>query len=141
MSDDEMPDHPGRARREVGLGKLDRAGHAPSIASSAPASALRGSGFMGASRCRDVEAAGAKDEACHVLQPVAGFEIGEQEGPLAVHHGRVAVPDAEIGADQVREVGLVDDQEVRAGNPRAPLAGNLVARRHLLDGGEALVRN
>jgi hypothetical protein len=60
------------------------------------------------------------------LDAFAGFQIGEDEGPCAAHAPRVAVHDVEAGADQWGEIGLVDDEEVGAGNARPAFARDLV---------------
>ncbi len=46
---------------------------------------------------------------------------------LAAHPPRVAVHDFEAGADQGCQIGLVDDEQVGAGDARAALARDLVA--------------
>ena len=57
------------------------------------------------------------------------LQIGEDEGPLAAHLARVAVHHLEVGADQRREIDLVDDQQVGAGDAGPALARDLVAGR------------
>ena len=56
-------------------------------------------------------------------------DLRELERALAAHPARVAVHDLERGADVGREVDLVDDEEVGAGDARAALARDLVAGR------------
>ena len=48
-------------------------------------------------------------------------------GPPAADRGRVAVHHLQVGADQRREVGLVDHEQVGAGDAGAALARHLVA--------------
>src|SRR5690606_28467152 len=57
----------------------------------------------------------------------------EFEGAGAAHPLRVAVHHLKARADQRGEVDLVDHQQVRAGDARAALAGDLVAGRDVDD--------
>ena len=58
---------------------------------------------------------------------LAGPAVGEHERLAVAHQRRVALHDLEAGADVRREVGLVDDQDVRLRDARAVLARDLVA--------------
>src|SRR5215469_12017058 len=61
-----------------------------------------------------------------IVHAFAQLEVGEDEGAGAAHPARVAVHDFEAGADQRGEVDFVDDEEIRAGDVGAALAGDLV---------------
>ena len=50
---------------------------------------------------------------------------------LAAHPRRVTRHYAEVGADERREIRLVDDEEIGLGDPWPALPGNLVAARHV----------
>src|SRR5439155_11693935 len=56
-------------------------------------------------------------------------QVGKHEGPLAAHPPAVLVHDLQGCAHRRRQIGLVDNQQVRLRNPRTTLAGNLVPRR------------
>ena len=68
------------------------------------------------------------DEIDDPLHAVAGLQVGEDEGPILANPPRVALHDIEAGADQRREIGLVDDREVRAGDAGSALAGGRAER-------------
>lgn len=55
------------------------------------------------------------------------LHLGEDRGAAFAHLARVALHDAQIGADGLGEIGLVDDEEVALGDAGAALAGDLVA--------------
>lgn len=55
------------------------------------------------------------------------LHLGEDGRAALAHLAGVALHDAEVGADGVGEVGLVDDEEVALGDAGAALAGDLVA--------------
>lgn len=57
------------------------------------------------------------------VEPLAARQIGEAEGTGLPHARGIPFHDVEIDADIWREVGLVDDEEVGSGDPRASLAG------------------
>ena len=61
------------------------------------------------------------DEADDAIEPVALFQIGHHERPLAAHPFRVGVHLLQRRADIGREVDLVDDQEIRPGDARSDL--------------------
>ena len=70
----------------------------------------------------------------HRLQTHAALEIGEDRWAFPFRI-RVGVPfhHGQIGADQGREVDLVDDEEARSGDPRSSLPGDLVPPGHVDD--------
>src|SRR5688572_14770046 len=67
------------------------------------------------------------DELDDPVGPLAGFQIGEYKGPFAAHAPCVAVHHLKARSDQWRQVDLVDDQEVGAGDAGAAFARDLVA--------------
>ena len=73
------------------------------------------------------EPASGDDEVDDALDPLPCFKVGEDEGALAAHPLGVAVHDFEAGADQRREIDLVDDEEVGAGDAGAAFARDFVA--------------
>src|SRR5437660_1230097 len=75
----------------------------------------------------------ALDEGGHRAGTVLADERGEQRGPLAPLGGRVPRHHPEVGAHHRRQVDLVDDQQVRAGDARPSLTGDLVAAGHVDD--------
>lgn len=58
---------------------------------------------------------------------------GEQDRQIAALGAGVAVHHVEVGPYLVREVGLVDDEQIRAGHPGAALVRDLVAARDIDD--------
>src|SRR5204863_2990872 len=84
-------------------------------------------------RWRRLEGPLSREEFDDSVDALAGLKIGEDKGPQAAHAPRVTVHHLEAGADQGREIGLVDDQEVGAGDAWAALARDLVARRDIDD--------
>ena len=58
-------------------------------------------------------------------------DLGEHERPGAAHAAGIARHHVEVGADERRQVGLVDDEQVGLRDSRAALARNLVAARHV----------
>jgi len=63
----------------------------------------------------------------YVVETLFRFEVAKEEGPFASHYFAVPVHYAEIGAYQGREVGFVDDHEIRVLNSGASFARDLVA--------------
>src|SRR5205085_677783 len=61
------------------------------------------------------------------LHPVASLQVGEDKRAVAAHALGVSVHDFEAGADQRREIGFVDDEEVGAGDARSAFTRDLVA--------------
>src|SRR5258708_12113152 len=55
------------------------------------------------------------------------LQISEYEGAVAAHALGVSVHGFDAGADQRREIDLVDDKEVGAGDSRPAFARDLVA--------------
>lgn len=55
------------------------------------------------------------------------LHLREDGGAALAHLAGVALHDAQVGADGLGEVGLVDDEEVALGDAGAALAGDLVA--------------
>src|SRR5690606_37756669 len=64
------------------------------------------------------------DDAVHAF---AGLQVREDEGPLIAHFRGVSGHHLERGADVRRQIRFVDDEQIRAGDTRAALAGDLVA--------------
>src|SRR4051812_12861132 len=73
------------------------------------------------------EPAGLLDEARHRLDALARAQIREHERPPAPHPPGVLLHDGEARADMRREVDLVDDEKVGAGDPGTALARDLLA--------------
>src|SRR5262245_17430010 len=67
------------------------------------------------------------------VQPFTRLQVREHERLPAAHEARVALHDAEVGADVRRQIDLVDHQQVRARDARTTLARNLVAARDVDD--------
>ena len=67
----------------------------------------------------------------HLGRRRVGDQRGEHRGPVAAHRGRVAGHHGEVGADPAGEVGLVDDEQIGAGDAGAALARDLVAAGHV----------
>src|SRR5215203_5803483 len=67
------------------------------------------------------------DEARHRLDTLAGAQIREHEGPRPPHPPGVLLHYGEARADMRREVDLVDDEKVGAGDPGTALARDLLA--------------
>src|SRR5829696_5339526 len=67
------------------------------------------------------------DEARHRLDALAGAQVREHERPRAPHPSGVLLHDGEARADMRREVDLVDDEKVGAGDPGTALAWDLLA--------------
>ena len=63
--------------------------------------------------------------------PLFSLRLENRNGRGAAHPARIAVHDVEVGADQRREVDLVDHQQVGAGDAGPALARDLLARRHV----------
>ena len=57
----------------------------------------------------------------------AVLDPGEDERAISTHPGAVALHDREVGSDGIRQVGLVDHQEVGLGDSGAALARDLIA--------------
>jgi len=68
-----------------------------------------------------------------LVDAFAVLDPGEDEGAIAAHLRAVSFHDREVGADGLRQVGLVDDQEVGLGNSRPALARNLITARDVDD--------
>src|SRR5437868_11142642 len=66
------------------------------------------------------------DEADDAIEPLALLQIGHHERPLAPHPLRVGLHLLQRRTDMRREVDLVDHQQIRAGDARPALGGNLV---------------
>src|SRR5437899_6203851 len=60
------------------------------------------------------------------LRPRAGLQVSKDEGPVAAHTPRVAFHHVEVGADQRREIDLVDNEQVGARDAGSALARDLV---------------
>src|SRR4030095_1546445 len=67
------------------------------------------------------------DQLDHGRDALTGLAVGEDVRLATPHEPRIAVHDLEALSDVRSEIGLVDDQDVRLGDPRAILAGNLVS--------------
>src|SRR3954447_24973877 len=67
------------------------------------------------------------DEARHRLDALAGAQICEHERARAPHPPGVLLHHGEARADMRREVDLVDDEKVGAGDPGTALARDLLA--------------
>ena len=67
------------------------------------------------------------------LQTNSIFYLSENERPRAPHCQRVASHHSEIRSHRCREIGLVDDEQVRLSDARASFAWNLVPARHVND--------
>src|SRR6516225_6457434 len=65
------------------------------------------------------------------VESFTGLQVGEEKGPRAAHALRVTPHDLEVGADQRRQIDLVDDQKVRSGDAGSALARDLVAGRDI----------
>ena len=78
-------------------------------------------------RPRRLQPAVLDDEVDHLLQALATRQIGEAEGPLAAHAGGVGLHHVEVDVDIRRQIALVDDEEIRAGDGRAAFARDLLA--------------
>src|SRR3954462_14776945 len=73
------------------------------------------------------EPAGLLDEARHRLDALAGAQVREHERARAPHPPGVLLHDEEARADMRREVDLVDDEKVGAGDAGPALARDLLA--------------
>src|SRR5215203_3820171 len=73
------------------------------------------------------------DEARDGLRAGAVAQVGEDVRALPAHALGIRVHHREVGPDEGREVDLVDDEEVGSGDPRAPLAGDLLASGNVDD--------
>jgi hypothetical protein len=62
-----------------------------------------------------IEASADDNELCNPVDTVADFRIGEHERALASHFPRIAVPHLQAGANEGREVDIVDHQQVGSG--------------------------
>src|SRR5829696_8776745 len=98
------------------------AGHAISPGASAGPSG----GFRG-------EAAGLRDEARDPLDALARAHVREHERPPTPHLLRIALHQLEACAYMWREVDLVDDEEIGAGDAGAALSRDLLAHRDVDD--------
>src|SRR5262249_19544496 len=78
---------------------------------------------------RGVEAAALDDEGGDLVHPLGVTQVGEDERARAAHAPRVTVHHVERGAHMRREVGLVDHEEIRAGDAGPALGRDLVACR------------
>jgi hypothetical protein len=67
------------------------------------------------------------DEARDIGNAVTDAQVRHHERSRAAHFFRVALHHVERSADVGREIDLVDDQEIGAGDAGATLGGNLVA--------------
>ena len=67
------------------------------------------------------------DQAEDLGHALARLQVGEDEGPARPLGARVTLHDREVGADMGREVGLVDDEDVGAGDRGPALAGDLLS--------------
>src|SRR5215204_566017 len=89
---------------------------------------LRAAGSRASASGRlDGEPARLLDEARHGLDALPGAQIREHEWARAPHPPRVLLHDGEARADMRREVDLVDDEKVGAGDPGTALARDLLA--------------
>ena len=82
---------------------------------------------MNGSRFSGREPAGCLDEGDDAVEAVAAAHVGEDVGALAAHALRVRLHHLEIGADIRREVDLVDDEKVGAGDAGAAFPRHLLA--------------
>src|SRR5262245_14139402 len=85
----------------------------------------------GARRLASVQTALALDKAGDGRDALAGLQIGEDERPLAAHALGVALHDGQGRPHMRGEVGLVNDQQIRAGDAGAALARDLFALRDI----------
>src|ERR1700749_3489029 len=67
------------------------------------------------------------DESDNAVEAVALLQIGHDERTLAAHPPGVGIHLLQGGADMGREVDLVDDKQIRAGDAGAALGRDLVA--------------
>src|SRR5262249_5764325 len=74
-----------------------------------------------------LQSPGLRHEIGDLRHPLVLLEIGEEKRPLAAHLPGVAVHDFEAGPHQRSQIDLVDDEQIRAGDPGAALARDLVA--------------
>src|SRR3981081_1928784 len=77
---------------------------------------------------RRAETALGLDKAYNAVEAFALPEIGHDKRPFATHPPGVGVHFLQRCADMRREVNLVDDEKVRAGDGGATFRGNLGAR-------------
>ena len=63
--------------------------------------------------------------------PSPVLQLVNRNGLLAAHQQRILLHHLEAGADVRREVGLVDDEDVRLRDPGPVLARDLVAGGHV----------
>lgn len=76
---------------------------------------------------------GLLDPRDHLFQAVARMEVGEDERQLAAHPPAIAIHHREIRADMGCQIDFIDDQQVRARDPRPALARDLVSCGHVDD--------
>src|SRR5262245_25862175 len=77
------------------------------------------------------ETASALDKGCHHSCALASFEVGEDERPLPAHAAGIALHHLKGCPDVRGEVGLVDDEQIGAGDAGATLARDLLALCHI----------
>src|SRR3954470_6923094 len=82
---------------------------------------------MGGSRHPTAVLYGLLHPSYHRVHPGAVQDGGEERGSLAPELPRVSLHDREVGADELGEIHLVDNQELRAGDTRAAFTRHLVA--------------
>src|SRR5918994_6524456 len=73
------------------------------------------------------------DEARYRLDALARTQVREHEGSGAPHSRGILLHDGKARADMRREVDLVDDEEIGAGDARPALARDLLAARYVDD--------
>ena len=65
-----------------------------------------------------------------LIDTLAASHIGKQALFVRAHSGGVAFHDGQVGVDMRRQIRLVDDQQIRAGNGRPALAWNFLSLAH-----------
>src|SRR5882724_10728796 len=74
---------------------------------------------------------GMNDRADNVVHSDPVFDLGKNNGATTSHRVRVTLHYAEIGAHSLRQIGLVDDEQIGLGNARTALARNFIPAGHI----------